>query len=193
MARRVVIATHNPGKLAEIAELLTPHGVEAVSAGDLGLPEPEETGTTFAANAALKAEAAAQASGLPALADDSGFCVAALDGRPGVQSARWAGPSKDFPAAMRRVRQEVGSSPDRRAWFVCALAYAEPGKATQVFEGRIDGEVMFPPRGTRGFGYDPIFMPNGEMVTFGEMDPRRKNAMSHRARAFAKLVKAVLS
>lgn len=193
MARKLVIATHNPGKLKEIAELLAVYDVEAVSAGDLGLPEPEETGVTFAANAILKAEAAAQASGLPALADDSGFCVGALDGRPGVQSARWAGPSRDFAAAMRKVRQEVGDNPDRRAWFVCALAYAEPGKATRVFEGRIDGELIFPPRGTRGFGYDPVFMPAGQVVTFGEMDPARKNAMSHRARAFEKLVKAVFS
>ena len=193
MARKLVIATHNPGKLKEIAELLAVYDVEAVSAGDLGLPEPEETGVTFAANAILKAEAAAQASGLPALADDSGFCVGALDGRPGVQSARWAGPSRDFAAAMRKVRQEVGDNPDRRAWFVCALAYAEPGKATRVFEGRIDGELIFPPRGTRGFGYDPVFMPAGQVVTFGEMDPDRKNEMSHRARAFEKLVKAVFS
>ena len=193
MARKLVIATHNPGKLKEIAELLAVYDVEAVSAGDLGLPEPEETGVTFAANAVLQAEAAAQASGLPALADDSGFCVGALDGRPGVQSARWAGPSRDFAAAMRKVRQEVGDNPDRRAWFVCALAYAEPGKATRVFEGRIDGELIFPPRGTRGFGYDPVFMPAGQVVTFGEMDPARKNAMSHRARAFEKLVKAVFS
>lgn len=191
MPRRLVIATHNPGKLAEIAQLLAPYGVEAVSAAELGLPEPEETGATFAANATLKAEAAAKGSGLPALADDSGFCASALGGRPGVQSARWAGPTKDFALAMRKVRQEVGDSPDRRAWFVCALAYAEPGKATQVFEGRVDGEIMFPPRGTRGFGYDPIFMPDGQVVTFGEMDPARKNAMSHRAKAFAKLVKAV--
>jgi XTP/dITP diphosphohydrolase len=193
LARKLVIATHNPGKLQEIAELLAVYDVEAVSAGDLGLPEPEETGTTFAANAILKAEAAAQAGGLPALADDSGFCVGALDGRPGVQSARWAGPNRDFAAAMRKLRQEVGDNPDRRAWFVCALAYAEPGKATQVFEGRIDGELIFPPRGTRGFGYDPVFMPAGQVVTFGEMDPARKNAMSHRARAFEKLVKAVFS
>jgi len=193
VARRLVIATHNPGKLAEIAELLEPFGVEAVSAGALGLPEPEESGETFAANAVLKAEAAAAGSKLAALADDSGFCVSALGGRPGVQSARWAGPTKDFAVAMRRVRQEVGNSADRRAWFVCALAYAQPGKATQVFEGRVDGEVIFPPRGTRGFGYDPIFMPTGEVVTFGEMDPRRKNAMSHRAKAFEKLVKAVFA
>jgi len=193
VTRRLVIATHNPGKLTEIAELLAPFDVEAVSAGALGLPEPEESGATFAANAQLKAEAAAKGSGLPALADDSGFCVSALGGRPGVQSARWAGPARDFALAMRRVRQEVGQSPDRRAWFVCVLAYAEPGKATQLFEGRVDGEILFPPRGTRGFGYDPIFMPDGQVVTFGEMDQQRKNAMSHRARAFEKLVKAVFS
>ena len=191
MTRRVVIATHNPGKLREIAQLLEPYGVEAVSAAALGLPEPEENGATFAANAVLKAEAAAESSGLPALADDSGFCVSALGGLPGVHSARWAGPARDFGLAMRRVRREVGDNPDRRAWFICALAYAEPGKATQVFEGRIDGEILFPPRGTRGFGYDPIFLPDGQVVTFGEMDPQRKNAMSHRARAFEQLVKAV--
>ncbi|HKY94000.1 MAG TPA: RdgB/HAM1 family non-canonical purine NTP pyrophosphatase [Kiloniellales bacterium] len=193
MTRRVVIATHNPGKLREIAQLLEPYGVEAVSAAALGLPEPEENGATFAANAVLKAEAAAESSGLPALADDSGFCVSALGGLPGVHSARWAGPARDFGLAMRRVRREVGDNPDRRAWFICALAYAEPGKVTQVFEGRIDGEILFPPRGTRGFGYDPIFLPDGQVVTFGEMDPQRKNAMSHRARAFEQLVKAVFS
>jgi len=191
--RRLVVATHNPGKLREIAELLAPHGVEAISAADLGLPEPAESGDSFAANAALKAAAAAAASGLPALADDSGLCVAALGGRPGVHSARWAGPAKDFMLAIRRVRQEVGDNPDRSAWFVCALAYAEPGRTAQVFEGRVDGTLMFPPRGSRGFGYDPIFQPEGEVVTFGEMDPPRKHAMSHRARAFAKFVKTVLT
>jgi XTP/dITP diphosphohydrolase len=190
--RRLVVATHNPGKLREIAELLVPHGVEAISAGALGLAEPEETGDSFAVNAAMKAEAAAAGSGLPALADDSGLCVAALGGRPGIHSARWAGPTKDFAVAMRRVRQELGDNADRRAWFVCALAYAEPGRDTQVFEGRIDGVLLFPPRGNRGFGYDPIFQPEGEMITFGEMDPRRKHAMSHRARAFVKFVKTVL-
>jgi XTP/dITP diphosphohydrolase len=190
--RRLVVATHNPGKLREIGELLEPHGVETLAAGALGLPEPEESGESFAANAALKAEAAAAGSGLPALADDSGLCVAALGGKPGVHSARWAGPVKDFAVAMRRVRQELGENPDRRAWFVCALAYAEPGRETQVFEGRIDGVLLFPPRGNRGFGYDPIFQPDGEMITFGEMAPARKHAMSHRARAFEKFVKAVL-
>jgi XTP/dITP diphosphohydrolase len=189
--RRLVVATHNPGKLREIAELLAPFEVEAVSAAALGLPEPAETGDSFAANAALKAEAAAAGSGLPALADDSGLCVAALGGGPGIHSARWAGTAKDFAVAMRRVRQELGDDPDRRAWFVCALAYAVPGSETRIFEGRIDGVLLFPPRGTRGFGYDPIFQPDGEMITFGEMDPRRKHAMSHRARAFEKFVKAV--
>jgi XTP/dITP diphosphohydrolase len=189
--RRLVVATHNPGKLREIAELLAPFDVEALSAAALGLPEPAETGDSFAANAVLKAEAAAAGSGLPALADDSGLCVAALGGRPGIHSARWAGAGKDFAVAMRRVRQELGDNPDRRAWFLCALAYAAPGSETQVFEGRIEGVLLFPPRGTRGFGYDPIFQPDGEMITFGEMDPRRKHAMSHRARAFEKFVGAV--
>jgi XTP/dITP diphosphohydrolase len=188
---KLVIATHNKGKVAEIAELLAPYAGDFVSAGELGLPEPEETGDSFAANAILKAEAAARASGLPALADDSGLCVSALSGAPGIYSARWAGPEKDFRAAMARVARELGEAADRGAYFICALALAVPGRETQVFEGRIDGTLTFPPRGERGFGYDPVFMPEGESETFGEMDPARKHAMSHRARAFAKLVDAL--
>lgn len=189
--RELVIASHNPGKVREIAELLAPYAVSVRSAGDLGLAEPEETADSFAGNAALKAEAAAAASGLPALSDDSGLCVAALEGAPGIYSARWAGPGKDFALAMARVEREVGAAADRRAWFVCALALAVPGQPTRLFEGRVDGTLVFPPRGSRGFGYDPIFLADGETETFGEMDPVRKHAMSHRARAFAQLVAAI--
>jgi len=188
---RLVIASHNAGKVLEIAELLAPFGTTVLAASALGLAEPEETAASFAGNARLKAEAAAQASGLPALADDSGLCVAGLGGAPGIHSARWAGPGKDFAVAMARVEQELGDAADRRAWFVCALALATPGQATQVFEGRVDGELVFPPRGSRGFGYDPIFIADGETLTFGEMEPARKHAMSHRARAFALLVREV--
>jgi XTP/dITP diphosphohydrolase len=185
---RLVIATHNPGKLAEIVELLAPHGIAAVSAGDLGLPEPEETAVDFVGNARLKALAAAASSGLPALADDSGFCVAALRGAPGVQSARWAGLTRDFAAAMRRVRDEAGESADKRAWFVCALCLAWPDAATATFLGRVDGTWVWPPRGARGFGYDPIFLPAGAALTYGEMAPVEKHASSHRARAFHQLL-----
>jgi XTP/dITP diphosphohydrolase len=196
--RRLVIASHNPGKVREIAELVAPYGVTVVSAGELGLPEPAETGATFAENARIKARAAAQGAGLPALADDSGLVVAALDGRPGIQSARWAGPDKDFRVAMARVQHELearaarGATPDRRAAFVCALCLAWPEGEVAVFEGRVDGHLVWPPRGARGFGYDPIFVPEGHEETFGEMEPQRKHAMSHRARAFEKLVRAVL-
>ena len=185
---RVVMATHNPGKLKEIAALLAPHAVEVVSAGALGLPEPEETEPDFAGNARLKAVAAATGSGLPALADDSGFCVAALDGAPGVVSARWAGPAKDFGAAMQRVQREMGAASDKRAWFISVLALAWPDGHVETFEGRIDGEVVWPPRGEKGFGYDPMFVPEGSRETYGEMAPAEKQATSHRARAFAKLL-----
>jgi XTP/dITP diphosphohydrolase len=193
MARRLtagtlVIATHNPGKLREIAALLAPHGVIAVSAADLGLPEPEETAPDFAGNAALKARTAAQASGLPALADDSGFSLAALGGDPGVLSARWAGPGKDFGAAMLRVHEELGDNPDRRAWFSCALCLAWPDGETATFLGRVEGTFVWPPRGTNGFGYDPVFVPLGGTRTFGEMAPADKHAGSHRARAMAQLM-----
>ena len=181
---RLVIASHNAGKVREIAELVGPHGVSVVAAGALGLPEPEETGATFAENAILKAEAAAAASGLPALADDSGLVVSALDGAPGIHSARWAGSTRDFAAAMRRVEDALAGKDDRRAHFVCALALAWPGGATHVFEGRVDGTLVWPPRGDKGFGYDPTFLPDGGPQTFGEMEPDAKHAISHRAAAF---------
>lgn len=191
---RLVIASHNPGKVREIAELLGPQGVEPVSAATLRLPEPEETGTSFIANAELKARAAADLSGLPALADDSGLCVEALGGEPGIFSARWAGPSRDFGLAMRLVEKrlrEAGPEAGRDAHFVCALALCWPDGHMESFEGRVDGALVWPPRGDKGFGYDPIFQPWGHDVTFGEMDPEAKHAMSHRADAFAKLVAAV--
>jgi XTP/dITP diphosphohydrolase len=187
---RLVIATHNPGKLAEIAELLAPHGVLATSAGDLGLPEPEETAADFVGNARLKALAAAAASGLPALADDSGFCVAALGRAPGVLSARWAGPSRDFAAAMRRVHDEAGGADDMRAWFACALCLAWPDAHTETYFGRVDGTRVWPPRGARGFGYDPMFVPVGATLSYGEMAPQEKHATSHRAKAFRQLLAA---
>jgi XTP/dITP diphosphohydrolase len=186
----LVVASHNPGKVREIKELLAPFGIATKGASELGLPEPEETETTFAGNAALKARAAANASGLPALADDSGLAVTALDGAPGIYSARWAGEAKDFEFAMQRVERELKekSARDLSAKFVCALALAEPGKEPEIFEGEVHGHLVFPPRGTRGFGYDPIFVADGMSETFGEIDPAQKHAMSHRARAFAKLV-----
>jgi XTP/dITP diphosphohydrolase len=191
---KLVIASHNQGKVREIAELLGPHGIEPVSAGALGLPEPDETGTTFIANAELKALQAADLSGLPALADDSGLCVEALGGEPGIFSARWAGPDKDFNLAMRLVHDAVtakGPEAGRNAHFMCALALAWPDGHVEAFEGRVDGVLVWPPRGTQGFGYDPMFQPIGHSVTFGEMEPGAKHAMSHRADAFAKLVAAV--
>src|SRR5829696_9122892 len=202
---RLVIATHNPGKLAEMRELLAPHGVEAVSAGELGLAEPEETGDTFRANAAIKAIAAAEATQLPAFADDSGLVVDALDGAPGIYSARWAGEGKDFMAAMSRIErllQEHGATtPDqRRAHFVSALCVAWPDGHLEEFEARADGTLVWPPRGTAGFGYDPFFLPDGHTRTFGEMSaeekhgwrPGQEQALSHRARAFRLLAEACL-
>lgn len=189
----LVLATHNPGKVAEIGELLKPLGIKVVSAGDLGLPEPEETGTSFAENAALKAMLAAQASGLPALADDSGLCVNALNGEPGIFSARWAGPEKDFNRAMRAVHDRMGGNPDRGAAFVCVLALAFPDGGCEIFEGRVDGTLVWPPMGQGGFGYDPMFMPEDYNRTFGEMPASEKKKISHRSRAFAKLVKALSS
>jgi XTP/dITP diphosphohydrolase len=187
---RLVIASHNPGKLREISDLIAPHGVDCVSAAALGLPEPEETAPDFVGNARLKALAAARASGLPALADDSGFSVAALGAAPGVVSARWAGPAKDFSLAMRRVQAEIGAHADRRAWFTAALCLAWPDGETATFLGRVEGTAIWPPRGARGFGYDPMFVPLGEARTYGEMDPAEKHATSHRARAFAQLLAA---
>jgi len=190
---KLVIASHNPGKVREIAELLDGHGLDVVSAKALDLPEPDETGTTFVANAELKARAAADLSGLPALADDSGLCVDALGGDPGIFSARWAGESKDFNEAMRRIEDNLArlDAPPRDAHFVCALALAWPDGHVEWFEGRVDGTLVWPPRGDKGFGYDPMFLPNGETETFGEMDQARKHAISHRADAFRQLVRAV--
>ena len=190
---RLVVATHNPGKARELAQILD-NRFELVTAGDLGLPEPDETEQTFVGNALLKARAAAQASGLIALADDSGLSVTALEGQPGVYSARWAGPGRDFGIAMKKVeeRLEEAESRDASAWFTCALAVAWPDGPAVVVEGRVDGTLTFPGRGTRGFGYDPIFTPQGHAETFGEMDPAAKDAMSHRARAFEKLKAALL-
>lgn len=190
---RLVAATHNPGKAREIEALLDGH-YEVVTAGSLNLPEPDETESTFVGNALLKARHAADRSGLVALADDSGLSVAALDGAPGIFSARWAGPDKDFGFAMARVEErleEVGAD-DRRAWFTSALAVAWPHGPAVVVEGRVDGQLTFPPRGDRGFGYDPIFVAEGHALTFGEMDPAAKDAISHRALAFAKLKAALI-
>jgi XTP/dITP diphosphohydrolase len=186
--QKLVLASHNKGKLREIEALLRPLGIAVVSAGALGLPEPEEDAPDFAGNARIKAVAAATASGLPALSDDSGFCVAALGGAPGVLSARWAGPAKDFAVAMASVHERIGDNPDRRAWFIAALCLAWPDGHTETFLGRIDGAVVWPPRGDRGFGYDPMFVPAGAQQTFGEMDPDAKHAVSHRARAFAQVL-----
>jgi len=195
MARRftggkLVLASHNPGKLREIAELLAPYRIDVVSAGALGLAEPAETETTFIGNARLKAVAAAAASGLPALADDSGLEVMALGRDPGIYSARWAGPTKDFGLAMARVLDLLAGKSDRRARFVCALALAWPDGHCDEFEGEVWGEIVDAPRGSQGFGYDPIFRPDGYDITFGEMDPAKKHEMSHRAVAFRQFVAA---
>jgi XTP/dITP diphosphohydrolase len=186
----LVVASHNPGKVREIKALLGPHGIEPLGAGELGLPEPEETGSSFIANAELKARAAADLSGHPALADDSGLWVNALNGDPGIYSARWAGPAKDFRVAMARIEKELRDrhATDFSARFVCALSLALPHGEILSFEGEVDGSLTFPPRGEQGFGYDPIFIADGESETFGEMEPHKKHAMSHRARAFAKLL-----
>jgi XTP/dITP diphosphohydrolase len=193
LSGRLVVASHNAGKVREIAALLAPLGVEAVAAASLGLPEPEETESTFVGNARLKAEAAAKASGLPALADDSGLEVTALGGAPGVYSARWAGAEKDFAAAMARVWRELqaGEAKDFSARFVCALALARPGERTRVFEGYARGVIVWPPRGTLGFGYDPMFIADGQSRTFGEMSHDEKLPLTHRARAFEQLLAAL--
>jgi XTP/dITP diphosphohydrolase len=203
----VVIATHNAGKLREMKELLAPFGVEAVSAGELNLPVPDETGHMFAENAAIKAHAAAKATGLPAISDDSGLCVDALDCAPGLFTANWAGPNKDFPAAMERVERElrkrgVTAQGNRKAHFVSALVIAWPDGHEELFEGRVFGQVVWPPRGTEGFGYDPMFQPEGFTETFGELPPWKKHGidwskpegegLSHRARAFLKLAAGCL-
>ncbi len=198
---KIVIASHNAGKVREIRALLAPFGIEPVSAGDLNLPEPEETGTSFAENALLKAHASSQASGLPALADDSGLCVAALDGAPGVYTADWAerqtfegGPGRDWYMAMGKVEgklAELGPEVDRSAYFTCTLALAWPDGHAEIFEGQVHGHLAWPPRGTLGFGYDPVFVPSGFDRSFAELDPAEKHAMSHRADAFQKLVAAI--
>ena len=190
---KLVIATHNAGKLVEIAELLEPFGVSVISAGELGLEEPEETEDTFAGNARIKAHFAAKASGLPALSDDSGIAVDALDGAPGVYTADWAETptGRDFPMAMKKVWNllEAKNAPEpRAAAFNCTLCLAWPDGHDEIFEGRVEGRLVWPMRGKNGFGFDPIFLPNGHDLTFGEMDPADKKAISHRADAFAKLV-----
>jgi len=189
---RLVIASHNKGKIREIGELLTPYGIETISVAELGLPEPDETGTSFIENAKLKAVAAAIASGMLALSDDSGLEIKALGGAPGIHSALWGGAGRDFKLAMAKVEDAMHKrgAKDMTANFTCALALAEPGGEAEAFEGKVFGKIGFPPRGTRGFGYDPIFIADGETQTFGEMEPERKHAMSHRARAFEKLLLA---
>ena len=195
---RLVVASHNPGKVREIFELVAPHGLSVISAGELGLPEPEETGTTFAQNAQLKAVVAARGAALPSLADDSGIEVEALGGAPGIYSARWAGPAKDFAVAMRRVADELETrgawtaSPGPRANFTAALCLAWPDGEMASFEGKVWGHLIWPPRGSKGFGYDPMFVPEGHTLTFGEMEPHAKHAISHRARAFQQFAGACL-
>jgi XTP/dITP diphosphohydrolase len=198
---KVVIATHNPGKLTELRDLLAPYGVEAVSAGELNLPEPEETGSTFIENARIKALAATKATGLPAFADDSGLAVDALGGEPGIYSARWGGPHKDFAHAMQTIEDKLGAlnTSNRRAQFVAALCLVWPDGHTEDFEARVRGTLVWPPRGDKGFGYDPMFLPDGFDRTFGEMDadekhglPPRGKGLSHRARAFVQLAQACL-
>jgi len=185
---RLVIASHNTGKVREIAALLEPFGVDVASAASMDLPEPEETGDTFIDNAVIKAQASAQASGMPALSDDSGLCVDVLGGAPGVFSARWAGPDKDFDVAMQKVMEATADFETCKAHFVCALALCWPDGRTETFEGYVHGQLVWPPRGNQGFGYDPMFEPEGHPLTFGEMDPAKKTAMSHRSDAFRKLV-----
>ena len=204
IAGRIVIATHNPGKLLEMRQLLAPYGIDATSAGELGLKEPDETGMTFRDNARIKAEAAAQATGLPAFADDSGLVVDALDGQPGIHSARWAGPDKDFRRAMETIEQKLRergatTAGRRNAHFVSALCVAWPDGHLEEFEARVDGALVWPPRGDRGFGYDPVFLPDGHKRSFGEMESDEKHGLppdgpglSHRARAFLKLAEACL-
>lgn len=189
---KLVVASHNQGKVREIEALLAPFAIETLGAAALNLPEPEETGASFADNAILKARAAALATEHYALADDSGLVVPMLKGAPGIYSARWAGPTKDFYEAMKRVERELDGNPDRRAHFVCVLALAAPDGACDTFEGRVYGTLTFPPRGERGFGYDPIFIPEGTRFTFAEMDPKAKHAISHRAKAFSKFVAEAL-
>jgi len=188
--KKLVIASHNQGKVREIGELLAPFGVETISVAELGLPEPVEDGETFIANAEIKALASATKSGLPALADDSGLEINALGGEPGIYSARWAGPTKDFAAAMTEINRQMAGKKDRRANFTCALTLAWPDGHVESFEGKVFGSVTWPMRGEKGFGYDPFFVPNGHQQTFAEMEPEAKHAMSHRADAFKQLIDA---
>ena len=190
---KLVVASHNAGKVREIRDLLAPFNAEVVSAGELGLPEPEETGLTFIANAELKALSASLGANVIALADDSGLAVDGLNGAPGIYSARWAGPTKDFNLAMKKIENALGQNPDRNAQFICALSLAWPDGHCDTFEGKVAGKLTFPPRGSEGFGYDPIFIPEGFDITFGEMDPAKKHEMSHRADAFRQLVAACFS
>lgn len=187
--KKLVVASHNQGKVREIGDLLAPFGLEVVSVAALGLPEPVEDGETFLANADIKSLAAAKGSGLPALSDDSGLCVPALGGAPGIHSARYAGPNKDFNNAMLKLQDEVGDK-DPAAYFACALSLAWPDGHVEHFEGQVHGTLTWPMRGEKGFGYDPIFVPHGHDVTFAEMDPQEKHAMSHRANAFNLLIDA---
>lgn len=193
LEKKLVIATHNEGKLREFRELLAPLGLDVVSAGALHLPEPEETGATFQENALLKARAAMAASGLPALADDSGLCVRALNDAPGLYSARWGGPEKDFLKAMTRVHEELADAPDRSAYFICVLALVWPDGREQSVEGRCEGTILWPPRGTQGHGYDPCFQPEGEGRTFAEMTQTEKQGLSHRGRAMQALLRLLAS
>jgi XTP/dITP diphosphohydrolase len=190
---RLVVASHNSGKIRELSALLAPYRIDAVAAGRLGLAEPDETGETFAANAEIKARAAARASGLPALADDSGLEVPALGGAPGIDSARWGGPDKDFAAAMARLERALDGESGAGARFVCALALCWPDGHCETFEGTVSGRLEFPPRGGRGFGYDPVFVPDGHDITFAEMEPADKDRISHRADAFSRLTAACLA
>ncbi len=187
---KLILASHNQGKVREIRELLAPYNAEVISAGELGLPEPEETGLSFVANAELKSLAAAMDAQMIAISDDSGLAVDALNGAPGIYSARWAGPEKDFGLAMRKIQNAMDDSPVKTARFICALSLAWPDGHCETVEGKVEGTLTFPPRGEHGFGYDPIFIPEGFDITFGEMDPARKHEMSHRADAFRKLVAA---
>ena len=188
---KLVLATHNKGKVAEISDMLAPYGVQVVSAGELGLPEPAETETTFVGNALIKARAAAQASGLPCLADDSGLCVAALNGDPGVYTADWAGQQRDYLMAMTRVWDGIKEADNKAAYFYCVFAFVLPDGTEHIFDGRCDGQIVWPPRGSDGHGYDPIFVADGESRSFGEMTMEEKKAFSHRAEAFKKFIAAL--
>jgi len=193
LPQRLVIATHNAGKFREFHELLSPYVPDIVSAGELGLPSPEETGATFAENAILKAKAAGKASGSYALADDSGLCVTALGGKPGIHSARWAEPKGNFPLAMQRIQKELGAAEDRSAYFICVLTLCGPDGVCESVEGRVDGTLAHAPRGTNGHGYDPLFIPNGFGVTFAEMSDEEKNNISHRGKAARALIERCFS